>query len=358
MTKRKMGLEMANKKMARLLAAVLTVCALLFSSAAFADAARLGVRLLATVSGKQMPELVLQPQEGVKSVVVALKRHDGRKSRVQARNIAAGSKKSLAVRQEPGRFTYDGHFTVKWASGKQSQFDMRFTLTRTPKLKLMVKAEDVDLDARTMTFKINNRAQKATLEIVGQDRKTIATVTKSFKGSRGNAKLTLTWKDPGAEVLYMDLKVYDVGGFWKGVRFTPFFISIPHDDVEFENGKWDIRPSEAPKLKQTLKQVREALAKHGALLQLKLFVAGYTDTVGSKSANRRLSFNRARSIAGWFRAHGLRIPIHYQGFGEDVLAVGTPNETAEPKNRRALYFLSSQIPAKSKALPKQNWARL
>lgn len=349
---------MANKKMARVLAAVLTVCALLLSSQAFADATRLGVQLLATVSGRQMPELILQPQEGVKSVVVTLKRHDGRRSRVQARNIAAGTKKSLAIRQEPGRFTYDGHFTVKWANGAPSQFDMRFTLTRTAKLKLMVKAKDVDMDARTMTFRINNPANKATLEIVGQNRKTIATISKSFKGSKGNTSLTLTWKDPGAEVLYMDLKVYDVGGFWKGVRFTPFFISIPHDDVEFENGKWDIRPSEAPKLKHTLKLLRENLAKHGTLLQLKLFVAGYTDTVGSKAANQRLSFNRARSIAGWFRANGLRIPIHYQGFGEEVLAVGTPNETAEPRNRRAEYILSSQIPAKSRALPKQKWSRL
>ncbi len=290
--------------------------------------------------------------------MVSLKRHDGRKSRVQASNVAAGSKRSLKIRQEPGRFTYDGHFKVTWAEGPVSEFDMRFTTTRTQKLKLTLKAADVDLDARSMTFRINNPAQKATLEIVGENRKPLKTITKSFKGSTTGSALTLSWDDPGAEVLYMDLKVYDVAGFWKGVRLTPFSISIPHDDVEFENGKWKIRPSEEPKLKNTLGQLRDALAKHGTLLQLKLFVAGYTDSVGSKAANQRLSANRARAIAGWFRANGLRIPIHYQGFGEDVLAVGTPDETPEPRNRRAVYILSSQIPAKSTTLPKQNWARL
>ncbi len=347
--------------MARLMSAALMAFALLVSSHAFASASRLGLQVLATVSGKQMPKLVLQPQEGVKSVVVTLKRHDGRKSRVQARNIAAGSKKTLTIRQAPGRFTYDGHFTVKWANGAPSEFDMRFTMTRTLKLKLSIDRKDVDMDGRTMTFHINNPAKKATLELVGKNRKTIATITKSFKGSKGNQDLTISWKAPGQELLYMDLKVYDIAGFWKGVRFTPFFSEVPHDRVEFENGKWKIRASEEPKLKRTLSALRKMIDQYhqnNVSMQVKLYIAGYTDTVGSKAANRLLSNRRARAIASWFRAHGIRIPIYFQGFGEDVLAVGTPNETPEPRNRRAIYVLSSQTPAKSKTLPKQHWSRL
>ena len=95
-----------------------------------------------------------------------------------------------------------------------------------------------------------------------------------------------------------------------------------------------------------------------ARAQLKLFVAGYTDTVGSHSANQSLSNNRARSIAQWYRQNGLRIPIYYQGFGEEVLAKPTPDETDEPANRRALYILSSQQPATSESLPRSKWRRL
>ena len=35
------------------------------------------------------------------------------------------------------------------------------------------------------------------------------------------------------------------------------------------------------------------------------------------------------------------IPIYFQGFGEEVLAKPTPDETDEPLNRRALYILSA-----------------
>ena len=156
----------------------------------------------------------------------------------------------------------------------------------------------------------------------------------------------------------MEFRVDDVAGFWTALKLEPFAVEIPHEDLVFDNGKWDIRPTEEPKLDHTYKLIREALEKHGKLIQLKLFVAGYTDTVGSDGDNQRLSNNRARSIASWFRRKGLKVPIYYQGFGEKVLAKKTPDNTPEPINRRAVYVLASQQPATSETLPKQNWARL
>ena len=52
------------------------------------------------------------------------------------------------------------------------------------------------------------------------------------------------------------------------------------------------------------------------------------------------------------------IPVHYQGFGEDALAVQTPDETAEARNRRAVYVLAASAPAVQKALPRSAWRRL
>jgi outer membrane protein OmpA-like peptidoglycan-associated protein len=342
--------------MARLIAALISlVCLLAPMTAGADDASRLGIQILSTVSGTEMPGIVIEPQEAVKSLVVKLKRNDGKTSQVTASGVAAGAKRELRIKQENGRFNYDGHFDVVWGSGEKSSFDMRFALTKVQKLALDLKPENVDLDARTMSFTINNPAQRAELNIVGKDQKSLLKVNKDFAGAKAGSELVVTWNKPKGQVLYMDLKVYDVAGFWKGVRLTPFSISIPHDDVEFEFGKSNIRPSEEPKLKATMGHINANLEKHGTLLTLKLFVAGYTDTVGSKGSNRALSSSRARSIAQWFRKNGLKIPISYQGFGEDVLAKQTPDETPEPANRRAVYILSSQLPSKSGQIPSDDW---
>jgi outer membrane protein OmpA-like peptidoglycan-associated protein len=309
------------------------------------------------VSGKEMPAIVIKPTQDVKSLTVSLKRNDGKSMKLSAFGVKAGAKKTLEVRQEPGKFSYNASFDVKWAEGEPSNFDMKFTMSRVTKLELTIKPEDVDLDARVMSFTITNPAKHATLEIYGKSRKKIIEVDQDFGNAKPGSNLTIKWKDPGQDVLYMDLKVYDIAGFWKGVRLTPFTISIKHDDVEFEFGKWTIRKSEEHKLEATMKEIKKALEEHGTLLTLKLFVAGYTDTVGSDGANKTLSNNRARSIASWFRRHGLKIPIFYQGFGEKFLAKPTPDETPEPANRRALYILSSQKPSGGPART-DNWKEI
>lgn len=339
--------------MARMIAALLSVCWLLATMPAWADE-RLGISFLSTVSGKSMPAIVIEPTQDVKSITVALKRNDGKTQKVSAINVTAGTKKELRVNQEPGRFNYDGTFDVKWAEGEPSHFTMRFSFTRVTQLELTIKPDDVDLDARVMSFTISNPAKRATLEIFGKNNKKKLAADKDYGNAAPGSKLTIEWEDPGFEVLHMDLKVYDIADFWKAVRLTPFTISIPHDDVEFEFGKWAVRKSEEPKLEATMSHIKKALEEHGTLLTLKLYIAGYTDTVGSDAANKTLSNNRARSIARWFRQQRLKIPIFYQGFGEKVLAKQTPDETPEPKNRRALYILSSQQP-KGGPIPKDDW---
>jgi outer membrane protein OmpA-like peptidoglycan-associated protein len=337
----------------------MAICALLAAApAAAGDEARLGFSLQAIVSGDDHPAIVLEPGEPVKNVTIKLERQDGAKSTLSSGAIAAGGKKVVPVKQPVGELSYKAHFDASYASGDSASFDMQFTLTRVEKLKLELAPADVNLDARTMTFKINNRAKSATLELYGKDGAKVKTVTRDLQAAAGSTPLTISWDDPGQELLYLDLKVTDIAGFWKGVRLTPFSVSIPHEEVEFETGRWDIRPSEEPKLNKTLGLIKDALDKHGKLIELRLYVAGYTDTVGSKESNRTLSNHRARAIAGWFAKNGLKVPIYFQGFGEDALAKPTPDETPEQANRRALYVLSSQTPAVSTSLPRPNWTRL
>ena len=84
----------------------------------------------------------------------------------------------------------------------------------------------------------------------------------------------------------------------------------------------------------------------GEVLSVKLFVLGYTDTVGNSAANQALSVRRACAIAAYFRAAGVKIPIRYAGKGEDALLVLTPDETDEVRNRRARYLLAVETTEK------------
>ncbi|MCF8210844.1 MAG: OmpA family protein [Rhodoferax sp.] len=64
-------------------------------------------------------------------------------------------------------------------------------------------------------------------------------------------------------------------------------------------------------------------------------VIGHTDTAGTAAANEKLALDRARFVAGLLStagmvAHELTVASH----GESNLLVKTPDDTAEPRNRR------------------------
>jgi outer membrane protein OmpA-like peptidoglycan-associated protein len=322
------------------------------------DEARLGVGIKAMAAGKDRPALLLEPRDPVKKLEVALARSDGKKLTLRSGVIKAGQRKELPIDQPPGELGYEAHFKVVWGDGETSDFSITFKLTRVGELKLSIGPEDVDLDGRRLQCRTTNPAASAELTIYGEAEQVLAVVQETYEAAVPGTNLVLAWEPLKAEIVSMQLKVTDVAGFWTGMRITPFSIEIPHDDLVFDSGKSNVRADQEPKLGVTMGFVNEALAKHQTLLELKLFVAGYTDSVGSKGSNVELSQARARSIAAWFRGHGLKIPIYYQGFGEDVLAKPTPDETEEPANRRAVYILASQQPPVSKTIPRRSWHKL
>ena len=75
-------------------------------------------------------------------------------------------------------------------------------------------------------------------------------------------------------------------------------------------------------------------------------------------SSRSCFFQWGSQAASWFQKRGFPGAIWVQGFGESVLAVGTPDETDEPANRRCVYVLSAQAPRPSPDLPKAAWTRL
>ena len=64
-------------------------------------------------------------------------------------------------------------------------------------------------------------------------------------------------------------------------------------------------------------------------------VWGFTDTVGTEEYNQGLSERRAESVAEYLESQGVsRDRMVLRGFGETNLAVPTPDQTPEPRNRR------------------------
>lgn len=65
-----------------------------------------------------------------------------------------------------------------------------------------------------------------------------------------------------------------------------------------------------------------------------ILLRGYSDTLGSRAANLRLAWRRARAARDYLVAHGVpRRLLVLAAAGEDDLIVQTPDETAEPLNR-------------------------
>jgi outer membrane protein OmpA-like peptidoglycan-associated protein len=156
----------------------------------------------------------------------------------------------------------------------------------------------------------------------------------------------------------IDVRVFDKAGLYDSVAVTQWQVDIPHEEVNFDSGKWDVRDDEKGKLEASYKLIADAVEKYGSLASIKLYIVGHTDTVGASAANRTLSLNRARAIGAWLRKKGLRLPVFYEGFGEEALLVQTADETAEPKNRRAEYIIAIDSPAPTNMPFPPKWQRL
>ena len=101
--------------------------------------------------------------------------------------------------------------------------------------------------------------------------------------------------------------------------------------VHFATGSASLAPD--------AERVVETLARALASPQLAAFrfrIEGHTDTVGSRQLNQSLSERRAQAVRDALIArHGIP-PARLEaiGLGEQQLLVQTPDETAEPRNRR------------------------
>ncbi len=292
-------------------------------------------------AGKK-PTLVLQVNQDLESLVVDLLRDDGEKFLREEGNVPRGSKRTYELPDTSGVYHYRGTVHVALPSGESGSMRLDFGTEVVCGLGLAVRQGDLKLDAHTLLLQASRPLAKVDYIVTGEDGSRLG--QGSVNIPRGKPPYTIDWTQKDGKVLKIELLAHDLNQIFEKLELIPWRWSIPHEEVEFETGSAEIRPEQAPKLDQSYELLQEGLAKYGKLLPVKLYVAGYTDTVAAADYNQGLSERRALSIARYFRQKGFAQPIFYQGFGERALRVPTPDETPEPRNRRAEYVLGADPP--------------
>ena len=120
---------------------------------------------------------------------------------------------------------------------------------------------------------------------------------------KAGQEFTVKWSSD-AEVFMIYVRGEDQLGRFTEYKLVPWSVEIPHTEINFDSGKWDIKNDEAPKLDEAVAVAfheLEALEKVNAAVNAnitpQLYIVGYTDTVGSGPANQKLSHSRAKAIA-------------------------------------------------------------
>ncbi len=113
--------------------------------------------------------------------------------------------------------------------------------------------------------------------------------------------------------------------------------SIVLDGVVFATAKSDITPESEDVLTKaynTLKQNPE----------IEVEILGYTDNVGKKSSNMKLSLARANAVKDWLVKKGIdEKRIATKGFGSDKPVMSNATAEGKQKNRRIEFFRVNKL---------------
>lgn len=268
--------------------------------------------------------------------------------------LDAGDSLFLPIKAPLGAHRCSGELKIRLADDSEGSMPVSFDIEVLSQLSATVPPESLDLVVGSLLVQADRPLAGASGQIFGEhgELRRIDTV----EAAEGGA--LLRWTPPAEEVLRIVITAVDELGFAARVELFPWSYQVPHEDLVFDSGKALLRSSEEPKLVDAWERIQAVEARYGAVATVNLYVAGFTDTVGDSAANLRLSADRARAIARWFRSRGFKGGIWFQGLGEQGLAVPTPDEVDEERNRRADYIVAAQPPPPSAQLPGNDWRRL
>lgn len=256
---------------------------------------------------------------------------------------------------KPGIHDCTGGMTFELDRGEEVSQNLAISVASLDAVEWNISyAEDYHRDAKNFTAHSNRPLVQAEASFIGAHGKQIDFVVGDLSDPTAP---NFSWKTDET-IVKIEVTATDEANFRAILEVFPYFYNIPHEDPVFASGSHAINPSEVAKLQDTWSKIQGEFDLYGEVIQMHLYVAGYTDTVGSASSNQSLSERRAKSIAQWFRQQGFPGDVYYQGFGEEGQAKPTGDNVDEPANRRVLYFLANQQPPPSNDLPRANWRKL
>jgi outer membrane protein OmpA-like peptidoglycan-associated protein len=289
----------------------------------------------------QKPQVRITAAAPVTDVKVTLKRSDGKVLTLKAGALAKGKAVTLNIGDgAAGKASYTG--TISANAGAAGLWKEDFTLDTTVRgaLKVAYDADHLDLDKRVLQFKPTRDVKSAELTVIGEDGKELGTGTASYDKAAADGWYSITWTQPAnTRVMMMKLRVVADETTASNLELIPWSVEIEHEDVNFSTDSAVIEPTEEKKLDASLAKINDVVKRGQKFMAMRLYVAGHTDTVGANDKNRKLSLARAQSIATYLRKKGVKIPIAFAGFGEEVLKIKTADNTDERANRRADYVL-------------------
>jgi outer membrane protein OmpA-like peptidoglycan-associated protein len=290
----------------------------------------------------EKPAIRIQATQNVSTIRIELQRDDGKQFTTSQGALAIGASVILPIGDgAAGHATYTGSISAQAGAGAPWRHELRFETLVRSSLKVSYDFEHLDLERHTMSFKLPVPAASADLVVIGEDGNELGTGSAKYDKAAPDTWLAVPWTQPaGTRVLLMKLHAVAADGNEARVELIPWSIEIEHEDVTFATDSAVIERGEQAKLDASLAKIDEVAKRVERFVKLKLYVAGHTDTVGPDGKNRKLSLDRARAIAAYFRHQGFVAPIVVAGFGEAVLKVKTPDETDERANRRADYVLA------------------
>lgn len=329
--------------------------------AGVASAQPVSYQLKGDVPQGQKPQIRVTAATPVTRLEISLDRDDGKHFVVKHGSLARGAAVTLAIGDgAPGKSSWKGTISAQAAGTAWSDALTFDTLVRAP-VKVGYDADHLDLDKRVLQFTMSRPAGSAELVVIGDDGNEIGKGAATYAKETAGTWLAISWTQPAeTRVMMLKLKATTADALVTNVELIPWSVSVDHEDVTFATDSAKIETSEQPKLDASLAKIAEIVKRSEKFIKMRLYVAGHTDTVGASAKNRKLSLDRARAIAAYFRAHGLAVPIAFAGFGEDVLKVKTADNTDERANRRVDYVLGpegGQPPFKGPYLKaKATWA--
>jgi outer membrane protein OmpA-like peptidoglycan-associated protein len=294
------------------------------------------------VGSGQKPQLMVTASEKITDLRLELVRSDGKKFSGRHAGLDKDETVSLPIGDgATGKASYKGTLSMAVAGGKRWTEQLTFdTNVGGGTLKVAYDADHLDLDKRVLQFKPTRGVTSATLTVIGDDGKELGTGSATYKDAKADQWQSISWTQPAkTNVMIMKLRVVGDGGGATNVELIPWSVSIDHEDVNFTIDSSKIDASEALKLDMSLSAIEGVVKRSEKLMKMRLYIAGHTDTVGPNAKNRKLSLDRALAIATYFRKKGLKLPIAFAGFGEEVPKVKTADNTDEGANRRVDYVI-------------------